>query len=180
MVYAILGLVCIFAAYMYWVNGRSIFENRSEPTDAEKETIRKIVDFEQEKLAECAELLRPFKDQAQELGIEIRPILYQRRTVNNHGKVEEHDFQKDYWLPKFYTSSITCCAYKNGEPLKEWTAHDTESWFVDIYRLVTERKSDNSVEYNHDTFDSFDLGMEQLLRRVSEYNQRVEQGEHDD
>ena|GEM_PF-1906841 len=168
-------LACIFAAMMYWENGRTIFESHAKPSEAELETVHEIIAFEQQKLAECKELLARYDDRAQELGIEIRPVLHQTRAVNHQGLVEEHDLQNELWLPKYYSSQIICYVYKDGEMLKKRTSNSSTSYFVTIFWLVNARKNDDIVEYNESPFDSsytmFDLTVDHLLKQVSDFLQ---------
>lgn len=165
-------IACIVAAYMYWVNGRSIFENRSVPTEAEKEQIQKILSFEQEKLAECMELLISYNVRASELGIEIRPTLHQYRAVNIHGLVEKHDFKIDFWMPKYYESKIVIDIYKDGAKLARWKTHNTTSYISEIIWLVSARKQENIFEFNERPFSNsnieFDNKMMNLLDEVSQ------------
>lgn len=166
-------LACVIAAFMYWEDGRTIFENRSELSASEKQTINEILAFEQQKLSECQELLLPYGDRAKELGIEIRPILERTRAVNHQGRVEKHDLQNEMWLPKYYSSQIICYAYKDGEKLEKHTSYNSWSYFADIFWLVNERKDDNAVEYNENPFYGsyidFDTSIERLLKQVSDY-----------
>lgn len=169
----IIGLIAfIFAAYMYWVNGRSIFESHSAPTEAEKEQIQRIVSFEQEKLAECKERLTSYNVRASELEIEIRPTLSQYRAVNIHGLVQKHDFKSEFWIPKFYESEIEISIYKNGARLAKWKSHNTTSYFCEFFWLVRVRKQENILELNQRPFNNsymeFDSIMMNLLDEVSQ------------
>ena len=168
-------LTCIFAAVMYWANGRTIFESRAEPSEAEMETVHEIIAFEQQKLSECIELLSAYDDRARELGIEIRPVLRQTRAVNHQGLVEEHVLQNELWLPKYYSSQIICYIYKDGEMLENRTSSNSKSYFVEIFWLVNARKNDDIIEFNENPFNNsyttFDLTIENLLKRVSGFLQ---------
>ena len=168
-------LACIFAAVMYWANGRTIFESHAKPSEEELETVHEIIAFEQQKLAECKELLAPYDDRAKELGVEIRPVLRQTRAVNFQGLVEEHALQNELWLPKYYSSQIICYIYKDEEMLEKRTSNNSRSYFVDIFWLVNARKNDGIVEYNESPFNNsyttFDLTIDNLLMRVSDFLQ---------
>jgi len=154
------------AVFLYTANGRTIFENRAEPTEAEMEKIHEIISFEQAKLSECMELLAHYDERIKELGIEIRPMLEQNRAVNNQGLVEKHDWNKDNWLPKFYSSIIICYVFKDGKRLENRTSNDTVSYFVEIYWLLYAGKNENTT-YNETPFDYFDTGFDNLLSQVS-------------
>lgn len=168
-------LACIFAAIMYWENGRTIFESHAKPSEAELETVHEIIAFEQQKLSECIELLSPYDDRARELGIEIRPVLRQTRAVNYQGLVEEHELQNELWLPKYYSSQIICYVYKDGEMLEKRTSSNSRSYFVNIFWLVNARKNDDVIEYNESPFNNsystFDSSIDNLLKQVSDYIQ---------
>jgi len=159
-------IVLAVAVSLYIANGRTIFENRSEPTEAELHKIDEIVNFEQDKLFECAELLSRYDDRTKELGIEIRPVLEQSRAVNNQGLEEKHDWNKDHWLPKFYTSKIICYVYKDGERLEDRTLKNIIGFFVDIYWLTYAAKNETPI-FNENPFDNFDAGIDSLLNKVS-------------
>jgi len=160
---------------MYWTNGRTIFESHAEPSEAELKTIHEIVAFEQQKLSECIELLSAYDDRARELGIEIRPVLRQTRAVNHQGLVEEHALQNELWLPKYYSSQIICYIYKDGEILENRISNNSTSYFVEIFWLVNARKNDDIIEFNENPFNNsyttFDLTIENLLKRVSGFLQ---------
>jgi len=168
-------LTCIFAAIMYWANGRTIFESRAEPTEAELETVREILSFEQQKLSECIELLSAYDDRARELGVEIRPVLRQTRAVNHQGLVEEHELHNELWLPEYYSSQLICYVYKDGELLEKRTSNSSTSYFVTIFWLVNARKNDDIVEFNENPFNNsyttFDLTIDNLLKQVSDFLQ---------
>ena len=165
-------LACVFAiliaASLYMVNGRTIFNNRAEPSEAELEKINEIISFEQEKLSECVELLSRYDEKIKELGIEIRPELDQTRAVNSQGLVEKHDWNKDMWLPKYYSSKIIYYVYKDGKKLEHRTSPNSLSYFVDIFWLLHSGKNETTT-FNENPFDRFDSGLDNLLERVSIY-----------
>ena len=158
-------------ASLYILNGRTIFENRSEPTEAELEKIHEILAYEQEKLSECMERLSQYDDGIKGLGIEIRPELDRTRAVNNQGLVEKHDWDKDFWLPKFYSSKIRCTVYKDGKMLENRTSYNSISLFVDIFWLLYAGKNED-IYYNENPFDSFDMSLDRLLNQVSIFLQK--------
>ena len=156
---------------MYVANGRTIFDNRTEPTAAGLEKIHEILAFEQEKLSECMELLSHYDDRIKELGIEIRPVLDQTRAVNNQGLVEKHDWDKDMWLPKFYSSKIMCYVYKDGKKLENRTSYNSISFFVDIFWLLYSGKNEDTT-FNENPFDRFDASFDSLLNQVNNFLQK--------
>ena len=156
------------AVSLYLANGRTIFENRAEPTEVELEKIHEIITFEQAKLSECMELMSRYDDRIKELGIEIRPVLEQTRAVNNQGLVEKHDWNKDNWLPKYYSSKIICDVYKDGKRLENRTSYNSISFFVDIYWLLYAGKNEKTT-FNENPFDRFDTGFDSLLNQVSNF-----------
>ena len=160
------GIALVVIVVLYTANGRTIFENRSKPTESELLKINEILVFEQEKLSECRELLSLYDDKIKELGIELVPTLEQTRAVNNQGLVETHNWDKDMWLPKFYSSKITCFVYKDGNKLIDRASLSYVSYFVDIYWLLHSGKNEDTV-FNENPFDYFDLGIESLLRSVA-------------
>ena len=159
------------AVSLYIANGRTIFENRAEPTEAELEKIHELVAFEQKELSECKELLSRYDDRTKELGIEIRPVLEQTRAVNNQGLVEKHDWSKDNWLPQFYNSKIICYVYKDGKRLTNQTSYNSIGFFVDIYWLLYTGKNENTT-FNENPFDRFDTSFDSLLSQVSNLLQK--------
>ena len=165
-------LACVIvlsaAVSLYITNGRTIFENRAEPTEAESVKIHEIIIFEQAKLSECTELISSYNDRINKLGIEIRPVLEQNRAVNDRGLVVKHDWNKDNWLPRFYSSKIICYVYKDGKRLENRTSYDSISYFVNIYWLLYAGKNENAA-YNETPFDYFDTDLDSLLNRVSDF-----------
>ena len=167
---ALTCLACSFIAILYWENGRTIFENRRKPSEEGLETINMILVFEQEKLSECIARLSYYDDQTKELGIEIKPVLERKRAVNHQGLVEKHDFDKDVWLPKYYSSEIVCYVYKNGKKFTHWTPLlPTEvSLFTTSFKLIRTDGIDN-IRFYESPFDDFDESFNILLAHVSNF-----------
>ena len=170
---ALIIIAIVFAGIMYWVNGRTIYDAHTPATGKELDTIHEIMAYEQQKIDECTALLAKFTDQAQSIGLELKPVLNQHRAVNYDGKVETHDFNMDMWLPKYYSSRIMIWVYKDGEPLVNKTSSSTTSFFVSFYTLVDVRKNEGMVEYTQDPFNNhytdFDANIEDLIERASVY-----------
>jgi len=164
-------IVLSVAVSLYIANGRTVFNNRSAPTEAELETIHQIIAFEQEKLSECTELLAHYESTIRELGIEIRLELTQRRSVNHQGLVENHDWSTDMWLPTYYSSDIMCYVYKDGRPLVEFMSYNTTSFFGDTYWLLYAGKKENTT-FNETLFEGFDITFDRLLDQVSKHLQK--------
>ena len=161
-------VVLLIAALLYIANGRTVFEKRSKPTQTEQAKIREIIAFEQAKLSECVELLSSHDDRIKELGIEILPVLEQTRSVNNQGLVEKHDWNKDNWVPKFYSSKIICYVCKDGEWLESRTSNNSTSYFADIFWLLYAERNENAT-YNETPFDHFDTRVDSLLDQVARF-----------
>ena len=165
----IAGIITLSVVVSYYVEfGRTIFESRAKPTEAELEKIHEILSYEQEKLSECMELLSPYNDRINELGIEIHPVLEQKRAVNNQGLVEKHDWVKDMWLLKYYSSDIDCFVYKDGKRLTNRTSTDSVSYFGHFYCLLSSGKYEDTA-FIENPFKRFDTDFEDLLNRVEKY-----------
>ena len=135
------------------------------------ETIQSIIDFEEQKLFECQELIKRHSERAKELGVEIIPVLDRCRAVNHDGLVEVHNWDQDMWLPHYYNSRITCYIYKDGEMLEERTSPTSVSHFVNIYWLVYAGKKD-TLRFNEKPFEQFDGQFDRLLDSVFVYLQQ--------
>jgi hypothetical protein len=168
---ALASLISIFIAVsLYMVNGRTIFENRKKPSEAEEIAIHDIIAYEQDMLSECLELLKPYDARLKELGIEIRIHIKRDRAVNSQGLVEEHDWNKDMWIPKHYSSSVYCQIYKDGRMLEQRTSSNTISYFVNFFWLVYAGKNEDT-RFNENPFDRIDMSFSGLLDQVSFYLQ---------
>lgn len=166
---ALIWLACVVAAIvavsLYITNGRTVFENRREPSDKDMARINEIIAYEQERLAECLELVSRYDDRISELGIEVRTVVRRTRAVNHQGLVEDHDWERDMWLPKYYHSGISCGIYKDGELLMERISPNTSSLFIASYWLLQAGKNEPTF-YNDMPFKDFDRSFNDLLSQV--------------
>ena len=168
MLIGIACFACVIIALIYWNYGRTIFEDRSFPTEEEWDTIVMILEHERAKLIEFTELLLPYADILNELDVQIHPVLQQRRAINHRGTSEIHDWESNMWLPRYYRSLVACFIYKDGKPLLNPSSGSSPGYFVEHYWVVHAIKNE-PVVFFEDPFKNFDENFNKLLNEVSDY-----------
>lgn len=129
---------------------------------------KRVLEFEEQVMAQCRERLGGYGRQAGRYGLELRPMLVQlREGLGNRASV--YPLREKGKLPGKYASRLTVYVFKDGRPLTRRLDRGQEEYLVAIFWLVRGKAGD--LTFVEDPLAEFDTLMRQILARVSEFTE---------
>ena len=147
-----------------------IIDMMIKPRDGEADKIEEILSVENEVLSICEIKIAKYTEEFEELGIEMKVTIVQRRGLYG-ARVEPYNLQEKQRIPRRYSSQVSCDVYKNGERLSKQEEYNMNvttlygTWFQ-IVQSWNPYNGNNEIWYNENPLEDFDTAMEVLLNKI--------------